>query len=209
MSTQQQVRSRSQVDDPALDDWLADEVDWDSEGPAAPRRPVGEPMAAVHDMPASHIDLRRLDLIRRRRLVALGVLLALIVAGVALAVLLAGGDEPTPTPTTTPVLTPPAASEPPPPATTTADEPPATLTVALPESGQLAVGDSGEEVEALQTALAALELEPGAIDGVFGAATQEAVRAFQQANDLPTDGIVGQATADALNAELAEQGITG
>jgi hypothetical protein len=166
-------------------------------------------MASVHDMPASHIDLRRLDLIRRRRLVALGVLLALIVAGVALAVLLAGGDEPTPTPTTTPVLTPPAASEPPPPATTTADEPPATLTVALPESGQLAVGDSGEEVEALQTALAALELEPGAIDGVFGAATQEAVRAFQQANDLPTDGIVGQATADALNAELAEQGITG
>lgn len=207
MSTQQRVRAWPQLDDPALDDWLADEVDWDNEQPA-PRRPAGEPVAPAGDLPVSRHDPSRLDLVRRRRLVALSALLVLVVAGVALAVLLAGSDEPAPTPTTTPVLTPPAAAEPPPPATT-AVEPPATLTVELPESGQLAVGDSGEEVEALQTALTALELEPGAADGDFGAATQEAVRTFQQANDLPTDGIVGQATADALNAQLAEQGSTG
>jgi peptidoglycan hydrolase-like protein with peptidoglycan-binding domain len=39
---------------------------------------------------------------------------------------------------------------------------------------------------------------PGTIDGVFGLGTKSAVRAFQKANDLVADGIVGQQTWKAL-----------
>ncbi len=70
-------------------------------------------------------------------------------------------------------------------------------------------GSEGPDVKDLQEALIELDFKPGEVDGVFGEATREAVRAFQRDNDLPADGIVGPATVEALNEALAEQGITG
>jgi hypothetical protein len=215
--------SNAPVDDRTSDDWLGEqgEVDWGGEPSVAPgrRRGGGEVgPTARGDAPAasgSHAlqsyDPRRLTVVQRRRAVALIGLVALVLIGVAAGVAIFGSDEPAVTPTTAPaatteppVTTPPAATTPPP-----AGETPATLTVDLPASGSLALGASGEEVETLQTALAALELDPGEVDGVFGAGTEEAVRAFQQANDLAADGIVGPGTAAKLNEVLAAEGVTG
>jgi len=59
-------------------------------------------------------------------------------------------------------------------------------------------GSSGAEVQALQTRLAHLGFDPGPLDGVFGGATDSAVRAFQRSKGLPSDGAVGPETASAL-----------
>ena len=59
----------------------------------------------------------------------------------------------------------------------------------------LRAGDRGEAVRALQADLARLGLSAGPVDGVFGAATEKAVRAFQASHpNLTVDGIVGPAT---------------
>lgn len=60
----------------------------------------------------------------------------------------------------------------------------------------LKLGDTGHAVEILQHALNAHLLH---VDGDFGATTDYAVRAFQSANHLPTDGIVGEDTWQALD----------
>ena len=62
----------------------------------------------------------------------------------------------------------------------------------------LRVGSSGADVIALQNALAAKGFDPGAVDGVFGPATESAVMAFQATASLNADGIVGLETAVAL-----------
>ncbi|MCD9004851.1 peptidoglycan-binding protein [Luteimonas sp. XNQY3] len=69
--------------------------------------------------------------------------------------------------------------------------------------GLLREGGRGDDVRDLQTALAGLGFTDARdralqIDGVFGARTTEAVRAFQQAQGLDVDGIVGPATRVAL-----------
>lgn len=61
-------------------------------------------------------------------------------------------------------------------------------------------GSKGADVTKLQTALNALGYDCGAADGIFGAATEKAVRAFQVANGLTVDGIAGKATHEALYA---------
>ena len=61
-------------------------------------------------------------------------------------------------------------------------------------------GSKGADVTKLQTALNALGYDCGAADGIFGAKTEAAVRAFQQANGLTVDGIAGKATQEALYA---------
>ena len=61
-------------------------------------------------------------------------------------------------------------------------------------------GASGDEVRELQTLLTALGYDIGAVDGVFGSATESAVRALQSAQGLTVDGICGTATWAALDA---------
>jgi hypothetical protein len=50
----------------------------------------------------------------------------------------------------------------------------------------------------LQTMLNNRDFDAGPVDGIYGPATEAAVRAFQQANNLTVDGIVGPDTWDAL-----------
>jgi putative chitinase len=63
-------------------------------------------------------------------------------------------------------------------------------------------GDTGEDVVALQNALAAHHFSPGNVDGQFGPATRAAVIAFQNSNGMLADGIAGPRTLFALG--LAE-----
>ncbi|MCX5493091.1 peptidoglycan-binding protein [Kaistia dalseonensis] len=68
----------------------------------------------------------------------------------------------------------------------------------------LAHGQTGEAVRALQQDLIRLGLLEGAADGVFGAATEAAVRRFQRAHpDLTVDGLAGRATRAAIARALA------
>ena len=73
----------------------------------------------------------------------------------------------------------------------------------LPAAGTLRTGDSGSAVTKLQQALSKLGSDPGSADGTFGPLTEHAVVAFQQANGLAADGIVGPKTAGKINASLA------
>jgi peptidoglycan hydrolase-like protein with peptidoglycan-binding domain len=59
-------------------------------------------------------------------------------------------------------------------------------------------GAGDEAVAALQVALHARRLYPGAIDGVMGPQTAEAVRRLQRRARLPVDGVVGPRTRAAL-----------
>lgn len=61
----------------------------------------------------------------------------------------------------------------------------------------LEVGSRGDAVRDLQAALAELGWELD-IDGIFGDATDEAVREFQEENELDVDGVVGPLTWAAL-----------
>ena len=61
----------------------------------------------------------------------------------------------------------------------------------------VATGSRGHAVRAVQRQLNA-RTSPLAVDGVFGAQTDLAVRGFQQANGLLIDGIVGRRTWFAL-----------
>jgi peptidoglycan hydrolase-like protein with peptidoglycan-binding domain len=64
-------------------------------------------------------------------------------------------------------------------------------------------GSNDPAVRDLQQALKTLGHDPGAIDGVFGAGTEGAVKAFQQAREIPADGIVGRVTW--INIDEADQ----
>lgn len=85
------------------------------------------------------------------------------------------------------------------------------LGVSLQQPETSKPGDSGEKVNTLQYMLAVLAqfndaLPPLTIDGVFGPATQEAVRAFQRKKHLPETGIVDRNTWDDIYREF--QGIS-
>src|ERR1700716_1301557 len=64
-------------------------------------------------------------------------------------------------------------------------------------------GSTDPAVRDLQEALKALGYNPGPIDGVFGATTEAAVKAFQQARGITADGIVGKVTW--INIDEADQ----
>lgn len=61
-------------------------------------------------------------------------------------------------------------------------------------------GASGDEVTSLQNMLLQFGHDQvGTADGVFGANTDAAVRAFQEAHGIAVDGIVGPQTWEALD----------
>lgn len=68
----------------------------------------------------------------------------------------------------------------------------------LAEMPTVAIGDSGDAVTTLQTELNAQGFNCGEADGFFGQNTLNAVLAFQTANGLDADGVVGAQTWGAL-----------
>ncbi len=66
-------------------------------------------------------------------------------------------------------------------------------TVTAPLS-EFRLGSSGVEVARLQAALQRLGYYQGALDGLYGPQTRQAVAAFQQTQALQVDGIVGPQT---------------
>jgi peptidoglycan hydrolase-like protein with peptidoglycan-binding domain len=101
---------------------------------------------------------------------------------------LAAGSAPvTPTPTVTPSSAPdssPAAVNP----------GPSSDSASPVELPVLRMGMQGPAVARLQERLRAIGFYDGAIDGIFGSATQDAVKAAQQNYDLNPDGVVGPET---------------
>lgn len=65
-------------------------------------------------------------------------------------------------------------------------------------------GDTGEKVKELQVRLIELNFLSGVADGQFGPSTEKAVVAFQKANKLFVDGIVGEVSRTAL---LLDRGV--
>lgn|GEM_PF-2209333 len=64
---------------------------------------------------------------------------------------------------------------------------------------------TGTDVRAVQDLLGILGYYQGDPDGVYGAATAEAVRRFQAEYNVAPDGIVGPATYDALMKAFDEE----
>lgn len=165
-------------------------------------------------------------IVERRRLVAGLVLVIVLALAVVIPVLLLRGQDQAPvapvteatgeaprgtetgpsstptTPATTPSATPPSTTP------STAGAP--TFTLPAGTKLQRDKGDPAvitdlepitdpEVVIELQRALSSAGYDPGAPDGTFGRRTEAAVIAFQQANGLSPDGVVGPETASALN----------
>ena len=73
--------------------------------------------------------------------------------------------------------------------------------ISLAQQAQAATyrqGSTGEQVRIIQTKLKNWGYYDGAVDGIFGSGTAEAVQYFQRKNGLTADGIVGPATLKAL-----------
>jgi peptidoglycan hydrolase-like protein with peptidoglycan-binding domain len=64
-------------------------------------------------------------------------------------------------------------------------------------------GSTDPAVKDLQEALKTLGFDPGPVDGIFGAQTENAVKQFQQAREIPVDGVVGRVTW--INIDEADQ----
>jgi hypothetical protein len=169
-------------------------------------------------------EARRAAVHRRRAVAALVLVLLIGLAAAAAVLLLRDGAEPSVTPVPEPqIVSTPTSTETEPvpttPSTPPAPTPPAASsenlpTFTLPEGTKLQRGESDGEsnltvstdpelIAELQRALTRAGYDPGSPDGSFGENTEEAVVAFQQANGLSPDGIVGPDTADALNSAIA------
>ncbi len=72
-----------------------------------------------------------------------------------------------------------------------------------PTASTLRKGASGTEVRQVQQRLKTLGYLSGSADGDFGDATEAAVKAFQKANGLTADGVVGKGTLNKLNSNSA------
>jgi N-acetylmuramoyl-L-alanine amidase len=73
----------------------------------------------------------------------------------------------------------------------------------LSSEAALRRGSTGDEVSAVQKRLKQWGYYSGAVDGIFGYATERAVRWFQEKNGLSVDGVVGEQTAAAMGLRLS------
>jgi hypothetical protein len=63
-------------------------------------------------------------------------------------------------------------------------------------------GLSSDQVKRVQEALKAKGMNPGTISGTMNPTTQQALRDFQKANNLPVTGVLDQNTADKLGVTM-------
>ena len=75
--------------------------------------------------------------------------------------------------------------------------------------GTLRQGSTGDKVSEMQRKLKNWGYYDGAVDGIFGSGTREAVIYFQRANGLGADGVVGSRTAAALGMTLSSSSSSG
>jgi len=78
--------------------------------------------------------------------------------------------------------------------------PPVSAIEELPALSRL--GNSGNEVEAIQQALKDRGLYQGTVDGHYGSATQAAVKRFQKQQGLTADGVAGAQTLKKLGITI-------
>ncbi len=71
--------------------------------------------------------------------------------------------------------------------------------------GIVAEVKSRPNVKQIQMALRNAGYNPGAVDGKMGKQTKSAIRAFQKANGIPTDGKVGKHTWEILRKYLFQK----
>ena len=74
--------------------------------------------------------------------------------------------------------------------------------LARADAAVVAWGDKGDQVALVQQKLKQYGYFSGAVDGVFGKQTYDAVVWFQRKNGLKVDGVVGESTAAALGVTL-------
>ncbi len=81
-----------------------------------------------------------------------------------------------------------------------------TLCLSMGMSSPLAVslkkGDTGSDVEKVQSRLRQWGYYQGAVDGIYGQDTKDAVILFQKRNGITADGVVGPATAKAIGITI-------
>jgi len=68
------------------------------------------------------------------------------------------------------------------------------------------LGSTGEEVRQIQSKLRSLGFYDGSVDGVYGARTQSAVKAFQKSCGITADGIAGPTTLLYLGLSSSSSG---
>lgn len=71
------------------------------------------------------------------------------------------------------------------------------------EAAAIKQGSTGAVVKQIQEALKTWGFYKGKVDGIYGAKTTEAVKAFQRKNNATADGIVGQKTASLMGIDLS------
>ena len=69
------------------------------------------------------------------------------------------------------------------------------------------VGSTGSTVKTIQQKLKNWGYYSGAVDGIYGTQTKEAVKYFQRKNGLTVDGIVGNATLKALGMSASSSSV--
>ena len=70
------------------------------------------------------------------------------------------------------------------------------------------LGSTGEEVRQIQSKLKSLGFYSGSVDGIYGARTQSAVKAFQKSCGITADGVAGPTTLLYLGLSSSSSGMS-
>ena len=168
------------------DDWFPKPVGRSSRDLESP---TDDEWLVEDDLPPRSTAFDAWSIVNRRGLIATGFALLFLIALLAALGVFSSGSPPTAGLTTGTKMT-----------STTRTATPAQPSVSspVPPTTTLKPGDSGAQVKILQQELAKLGYPVGTIDGNYGPATSKAVAAFQRADRLTPDGIVGPPTLLAL-----------